>query len=302
MTSFIIMSVALTAVVAVFLVSFALTVSKLRIELPANNPEAWLAARGKPTSSPPRARPLVVCAGDSLTHGAVSVNWVDMMSSRIPDADFVNAGVNTELAYNLYQRLDPVVALDPDFVIVLIGTNDANATLGMKSVWGYMATQRLPEVPSPQFYREILTLIVRRLKAETKASIALTSIPPIGEDSKHYAWLRSEEYATIVKETAFSENVDFLPLHERLTAYLQGAPAKKSIAFGEFTHALSQAHWDRTMFGKTWDEISARNGFHLLIDGIHLNTHGAIMMADLAERFIRDGRRAERAREPAARA
>jgi len=293
-TSFIILSVALALLATALLVSFALTVSRLRIELPADNPEAWLASHGRPAGEPPRDRPLVVCAGDSITHGAVSVNWVDMLKSRLPEADFVNAGVNSELAWNLYQRVDPIVELSPDCVIVLIGTNDANATLGMKKALGYMATQRLPEIPSSQFYRESLTLIVRRLKAGTRAAIAIASIPPIGEDSGHYAWLRSEEYALIAKETAFAEGCAYLPLRERMVAYLQGAPRKKAITLEDFLRAGSQAHWDRTMFGKTWDEISARNGFHLLIDGIHLNTHGATIMADLVERFIHDRLRAAR--------
>lgn len=291
MTGFIILSVGLSVLALALLISVALTLSRLRIELPPNSPEATL-AQGQILPRSGRTRPLVVCAGDSLTHGVVSVNWVDMLAGRMPEADFVNAGVNSELAWNLYQRLEPIIKLDPDCVTVLIGTNDANATLGMNRAIGYMATQRLPELPTPQFYRECLTLIVRRLKAETQARIALASLPPIGEDTGHYAWLRSEEYSQIVKDVAKAEDVAYLPLRERLSAYLAGAPRQKAIALEEFLRAGSRAHVDHTLFGKSWDQISAANGFHLLIDGIHLNSHGATIMADLVERFVRESARA----------
>jgi len=300
MISFVILTSGLAALILALLVSFALTASKLKVDLPPDNPERWLAVHGKPADRPPRGRPIVVCAGDSITHGVVSADWVAMMRARMPDAEFVNAGVNSELAWNLHQRLDPIVAIDPDFIVVLIGSNDANATLGFKSTIGYMANQGLPELPSPSLFRETLTLIVRRLKTETSAAMALASIPPIFEEPDSHPWMRTAEYAGYVKDIAKAEDVGYLPFRERLVAYLESAPRKRSIPYETFQKAIRRAMWDHRMLGKSWDEISAANGFHLLVDGIHLNTHGATVLADLAEKFIRDGRRAARAGAPGA--
>ena len=261
--------------------------------LPHNCPEAWVKSHGLPVDEPPRNHPIVVCAGDSLTHGILSANYVDMLAKRMPEMAFINAGINSELAYNLHARLDQIIALNPDFISILIGSNDVNATFGLAKTLNYLATQRPPQVPTPQFYHEMLVLIVRRLRTETKARIALCSIPPIGEDPGHYAWIRSEEYAAIVKKTAFDEGVEYLPLRERMCAYLADAPAKKAIAFEHFRKAGIGAVWDHKVLGMDWDEIAARNGFHLLVDGLHLNSHGAGMIAGLVERFIRDGRREE---------
>lgn len=291
MLSFVILSVGLTALVIILLVSFALMASKLRISLPPNAPDRWLADNGKPEDTPPRARPLIVCAGDSITHGVISANWVEMLRRRIPDAEYINAGVNSELAWNLYNRLDRIIDINPDFVSILIGTNDANATFGLKSTLNYLAMQKLPELPTPYFYKESLTLIVRKLRKETRSCIAIASIPPIGEDPGHYAWVRSEEYAGIAREVARAEQVEYLPLHEKCCAYIESAPPKQVSPFESFNKLTQKALWDHHMFGKSWDEISAANGFHLLIDGIHFNSHGATIMADLVERFIQTGRR-----------
>ena len=42
---------------------------------------------------------------------------------------YARFGVNRDFAYNLLQRLDEVVAAPADVITVLIGTNDARASL-----------------------------------------------------------------------------------------------------------------------------------------------------------------------------
>jgi lysophospholipase L1-like esterase len=291
--SFLILSLFLAGAFVAILVSLALTLSKARIELPASCPERLLEARSRQAEArqagagavPPRR--LAVCAGDSITHGVVSVNYVEMLEKRLPDWEFSNAGVNSELAYNLASRLDPIIALDPEVVTVLIGTNDVNATFGLRSALGYYALHRLPERPNILFYRENLTLIARRLKAETRARVAFLSMPPIGEDDRHYAFLRTEEYARVVAEVAAAEGVAYLPLRERLVAYLESVPKGSPIPFAHFARAQNSSVRSHILLGKSFDEISASNGFHLLVDGIHLNSHAASVIADLVEDFIR---------------
>jgi len=212
-----------------------------------------------------------------------------MLEARMPDWDFVNAGVNGELAYNLAMRMEDIVALDPDAVTVLIGTNDVNATFGFQAALGYIAVKKLPENPSPLFFRGNLIGIVRTLKRETRARIALFSIPPIGEEIGHYAYLRTEDYSLVIKDVAKDEGVEYLPLRERLCAYIEGLPrtTERPLGFRGFGAAQFRAGRMQRFLGKSLDEISAANRFHVLVDGIHLNTHGASMAADLAESFLR---------------
>ncbi len=264
----------------VFFVLAYMALSRLRTDPPPNDPRAYA------LSHPTRTRSLVVCAGDSITRGSVSANYVELLAGRLPDRDFVNAGVNSELAWNLAGRLEEIVALRPEAVTILIGTNDVNATFGLRSVLGYYAIHRLPERPNLAFFRENLTLIVRRLKRETGARIGLFSIPPIGEETGHYAYLRTEEYSRVIALIAKEEGSAYLPLRERMCAYLEALPQGNPLPFRRISLAQRRAVRSRLMLGKSLDEISASNGYHLLVDGIHLNTHGASMAADLAESFI----------------
>jgi acyl-CoA thioesterase I len=264
--------------------------SRSGYDLPPNNPRAFLSAHpGLGDRSRPRERRLAVCAGDSITRGSASVNYVSLRAARLPEWDFVNAGVNAELAFNLAQRIDDIVALDPDAVTILIGTNDVNATFGFQAALGYMAAKRLPERPSPYFFRENLVAIIRTLKRETRARIGLFSIPPIGEEPGHYAYLRTEDYSKIIKSVAKSEGVEYLPLRERLCAFIEALPrsSERPLHFRGFRAAQLRSGRMQRYLGKSLDEVSASNRFHILVDGIHLNTHGASMAADLGESFVR---------------
>ena len=83
---------------------------RARMRAPVNNPGAFL-KRGRQTTT----RTLVVCAGDSITHGVVSANYVEILERRFAadGYEFVNVGINGHLAYNLLGRLDDVVACRP---------------------------------------------------------------------------------------------------------------------------------------------------------------------------------------------
>jgi len=285
--TFSLVDIILLGVLAVFFFSVFLF-SRSGNDLAPSNPVAYLASHPGGRASRGKRR-LAVCAGDSLTRGAVSVDYVAVLEKRLGDWDFSNAGVNADLAFNLGERIGDIVALDPDAVTILVGTNDVNATFGFQAAFGYIAAKRLPEAPGPLFFRECLTGIVRTLKRSTQAKIALFSMPPIGEDPGHYAYIRTEDYAEIVKEISVEEGVDYLPLRERLCAYIESLPMSlpPPLGFRSFGRAQLDAGRAQRHFGKSLDQISASNRFRLLVDGIHMNSHGAAIAAELAEGFLK---------------
>jgi lysophospholipase L1-like esterase len=122
--------------------------------LPENRPQAFLNTKFAANQK------VVVCVGDSLTHGRVSYNYVDDLDGRFPDDYlFVNAGINSELAYNVLQRLDNIIALKPDYITILIGSNDVLGTLGEQSAQRYVKKWNLPQAPDRQWFRKNLTQI-----------------------------------------------------------------------------------------------------------------------------------------------
>jgi lysophospholipase L1-like esterase len=257
-------------------------------KLPDNSPAAFL-------KSPPNPRgTVVVCAGDSNTHGRVCVNYVDMLSSRLSPKgfSFVNAGVNGELAWNLLQRADDIVRCDPDFVTVLIGTNDANGTLAGRVARRQVKEMALPRTPDAAWFRENLRALCVTLREKTRARVALLSIPPIGEEPGSEAFRRTSEFSAIIREVAREEGVAYLPLHEKLEERIREAGLRPEVVYDNGAEApMYIALAKRFLLGKSFDAISRDNGFAVLTDLLHLNTKGAETAAELIEEFVRDNPR-----------
>lgn len=228
----------------------------------------------------------LVCAGDSLTHGNVSANYVELLAKNHPDWQVFNAGINSDLAETLLRRLDDVIAVKPDLVTVLIGTNDVNATLSRASLLSYRRHGKTAGTPDADQYRRNLTAIVRRLKTETTARVVLLSLPPMSEDLTHEANHRADAYSEIIRETAEAEGVAYLPLRERMKADLAAHPSKPKVRFEATVSTVFVAAVLRHVFRWDYDRIAARYGNRLLTDNLHLNRRGATLVAEAIESFV----------------
>lgn len=141
--------------------------------------------------------------GDSLTQGTISSDYVALLRERFGGAgyEFVNAGTGGNVSYGLLGQLEQITACEPDFVTILIGTNDANFTL-----YPFFASRNtFPERTSLAGFRANLTTAVRRLRTETTARVALLSIPPLGEETNSPINRGVAEYNAVLRDLALSE-------------------------------------------------------------------------------------------------
>jgi lysophospholipase L1-like esterase len=237
----------------------------------------------------------VVCFGASLTAGTVSFNYLHLLSARpaLADFHFINHGVDGDLAWNGLQRLERVIAERPDFVTILIGTNDVNATMSERNRLRYLAFNHLPTEPSLAWYEANLETIVQRLKQETHARLAILSLAVIGEDLEHEANRKIELYNEAIRRVAKQEEIAYLPLHETMVAYLREHEGDRAqlpprLEYRDGLHNIGTATALHAS-GLSWDEVSHRNGLLVLTDTLHLNSVGAWMIADLIEGWVLRG-------------
>ena len=233
-------------------------------------------------------RKVIVCAGDSMTHGQVGENYVAMLSQRLDESSFnlVNAGINGQLTWNLLQRVDKIIDCEPDVVTILIGTNDVIAITSNLTLKYYMRRNKLPRKPDQDWFRESLHKIVTLLQERTQARIGLISIPPIGEDPEHSAFKTSLEYAETIKEVARQTGVVCIPFQERVQDYLEEHPGSPSYPIEKWVRGMIVACFKRYVLRREWDSIGESKGFSLHIDHLHLNTKAALILTDLVEEFI----------------
>ena len=269
------------AIVAILVAGAALTSRTVARALapwrtPRDSPAAFL-RRGRA----PSTRTLVVCAGDSFTHGVMSADYLATLRGRLGSDgyEFVNAGINGNLAWNVLQRLDDVVACRPDAVTLLVGTNDVLATLGPAWEPMYRRQQHIPVTPTLAWYEENLRAIIDRLQAETGARLAILDLPPLGEDLESEINDRVRAYNAALRAVAAASGVSVLPLHDRLVDLLPDDHTPPP--FEGRRNLMGSALVRRLVRRQSWDQVSDAHGLALLTDHLHLNDRGAAVLADL---------------------
>lgn len=246
-------------------------------------------------SAPPvKTEPTIVaCLGSSSTAGkGQAFNWIGELERR-PRNDrfcFHNFGVGGDLAYNALQRLPGVLACRPEKVVVFVGGNDVLALVSRKIRHFFRISKHLPQHPSPEWFRENLRAIVRRVKAETAAAVALCSLPPMGEEPSSANPFQSElnrrieEYSEIIREIAREEIAGYIPVHEAMLAQIVESPGRAFTCFRFL--AFYRDALRVLVLHKSPDEVAQMNGWCFHTDGVHLNSRGGIIVADLVQEFI----------------
>jgi len=246
-------------------------------------------APGK-SESPPE---VVACLGSSTVASKGTFKWIDELQTRPQNRRFrfVNLGVGGDLAYNALQRLPSVVACRPDRVVILIGGNDVLAAVFQKLRRIYRRRKHLPVEPSAEWFRENVLAIVRRLKADTSARIALASLPQIGEDPNPTGGVQRElnariaQYRRIIQEIAGEEKVSYIPLYERLHEQILASPGQAFIRF-RILSFFRDYLFRRFLLRLDIDQIAQLNGWKFHIDGVHLNTRGGMILAEVVQEFL----------------
>lgn len=234
------------------------------------------------------ARPVVVCLGDSNTHGNVSYNWVAGLQQRHPAYQFVNAGRNSDLTYTLLRRLEAVLACQPDYVTLLVGTNDLNATMSQALLKRYRRIGRIGEQehPSLSTFCANFRQIVQTLRERTQARIAVMSLPLVGEDLSHEANIKADAYSQCIRQIAEAEGLTYLPIREQQKAYLAVHPSRPKYTFEQTYQLLIVSAMLHYVLGWGWNRIAAYHGFCLTTDNLHQSQTAGTMIADLVEGFV----------------
>jgi acyl-CoA thioesterase-1 len=118
----------------------------------------------------------VVAAGDSITEDPAS--WAEILRHALrmqrPDdrIEVVNEGVSGDTSVGLLERFGPILERDPDWLLVMIGTNDACR-------YGPGATE--PTVSDDES-RGAIAALGERVRAGSRAELVWITPPPVHEE------------------------------------------------------------------------------------------------------------------------
>ena len=231
---------------------------------------------------------IIACIGDSLTHGNIGDCWVETLRNEFPEDIFLNEGINGDVVWQVQQRIAPILALKPDIVILMIGSNDAMASFNKKSGQRYKRNNKLPEVPTFESYQKSLLKLLDNLSSVSK--IAMCTIPPIGENKDSVVNNHVNKFNKFIELTAKKKNIALLPVSKLLRDDLsirtypcrsdydpKTLPIIRKIYGGAVHHYI---------FKKSWDEVAKLKGQWILFDQIHLGERGAKIVFNTVKKYI----------------
>ena len=232
-------------------------------------------------------KPVVVCCGDSITHGHIGYDWVSSLRDKDDSKIYINAGINADLTWNLNQRLDDIIKHNPDYITILIGTNDAIGSQPVKLIQDYyIQTKNLPQVPSIEWFEEQIEIFVKEVKENTSAKIAITTLPWLGEQKDASIINVIKNHNKIIKRIAVQYDLFILDLFSK---FKEQIASNDSIPFttSEFRRLRGlRAVILYYIFGWSWTKIGKKYKLKLLCDHIHLNEKGGDLMEQLAKEFL----------------
>ncbi len=249
--------------------------------------------------------PCLVFIGDSITHQRVSGEFCRMVASDLGSSTTVVTCAQNSLASETVaqERVHHAIACRPDFVCVMIGTNDIRGVYNKE--WGAKtrSTFGLEHQLSYERFAEHLTSIVATLLAHTAAQIALCTLPFMGEDLDNAANQCVAQANDCIKQTVVNiceqspENQSRLVLldtNQALTDVLLKTTTpeqrRKALKIDDFSSVAFSLAFRSKLLGQSYDHIGACFGLSLTCDALHLNDKGAMLVAGLVLKWIKGKR------------
>ncbi len=261
----------------------------IRIKVLESKPDGYPAG-GQLDAGTLDHKTVVVCAGDSITHGNMGADYVAMLRGSLQAEDyyFFNAGINADLTFTLLRRINDVVATQPSYVTLLIGANDLNAAMDARALKTYRQLKKISatEIPNFDTFCANYKQIIDQLKTQTNAQIGVCSIPIIGEDLAHQINLNADRYSAFLKDLCAQQQLTYLPVREAMKDYLKHNPKKMGTSYAKTTTLVNMAVLRHYLVGTSWDRISDSVGNALSHDNLHFNTRGAQIIADVIRPFL----------------
>ncbi len=230
----------------------------------------------------------IACFGDSITKGNVSFDWVSELSEDFKKSDLVfrNFGVNGELAYNGYQRLQEIVDFNPDLITILFGSNDVMAANSEASSRFYMKREGLPQIPNLAWYVDNMRAIIESLNAKTTAKMVCITIPVLGEDLNDTPNSLVNLYNAELKNICKTYHLDVLDLHSQMVKYLEEHPQVDPYKYQNDRGLVIKAAIKKYLRYRNWNKVSEAHGFLLSHDGIHLNETSGGFLLKLVKEYL----------------
>ncbi|MFC2158446.1 SGNH/GDSL hydrolase family protein [Acidobacteriota bacterium] len=187
--------------------------------------------------------------GDSLTEGFPGASYLHILGQKLPDVQLLNYGKGGDTALSLFRRIRRLSLPDDlEASFIWVGVND----VFVHTSWIYPLLKRIRNQPWARDLSAFRTQYSNLLEHLAPKTRFLFTVSPlfIGEDLKNRWNQELEKMSDTIKEISSGfRNIEYIDLR------------------GVFSPLLSNE--------------AASQGQHYTLDGVHLNSRGAGIVADV---------------------
>jgi lysophospholipase L1-like esterase len=210
--------------------------------------------------------------GDSLTAGIPGVSYVKLIQQVLPQHKILNFGKINDTPLSLYRRIENQRLDQPvDVAFVFVGVND----LLVSRSWLFSRIRRQWARDDAEF-RHHYTLLLKKIAGFAGQAICISPVF-IGEnfesEPQHQLGRRCAIIQSIASDQPRTEYLDIRTVFSELL--------RDKTTFPTLRQNLVQSVWDSLMNRnpEAITRVSAARGLHYTIDGVHLNSAGARIIA-----------------------
>ncbi|SES24166.1 GDSL-type esterase/lipase family protein [Psychrobacillus sp. OK032] len=208
--------------------------------------------------------------GDSLTDGRPGVSFFHILKERYPTVTLVNLGKPGETVKSLHVRLTKTkLATDYDLIFLWIGVNDVYSKL--------LSIQAQPVVNSHEEFKEVYQQILDMIIASSR-KVVTVSPSIVGEDLQNSPNQETNEFASLIESISKKKSVDYVNIQAVFKEHLVKVNSSDYISTNPMRVMLDVFFYKKPT---KIDKLSKKRGLHLTLDGIHLNSTGAQIVADV---------------------
>ncbi len=234
----------------------------------------------------------IALMGDSLTEGIPGSSYAARLRHYLPDDTIINLGLRNDTVISLYHRLQGY-RFDAlfDLAFVWVGVNDVVRAPWPNMTWAYRLAAMLVGNTRARdneefcvYYQDVLSLVACH-------AAHVVAVSPLfkGEDFAN-PWNRELAFlgGLIERLTARDESMAYLDLRAIFAPKLTGRTISAYLPTNPWRVVVDALllHTDAQI-----DRVAAARGLYYTLDGIHLNSAGASIVADAFARVVETQRR-----------
>ena len=215
--------------------------------------------------------------GDSLTKGIPGSSYFAILRNELPQHRLINLGKGNDTVVSLYCRLSRtrLSGTPLDMAFLWVGVND----IGRDSSWASRIANRLRRQPRSRDLDDFQAHYQKTLDRLCRHADRIIAVSPMLKgENVHNRWNQGlEAYSgTIIDLASLYAKVEYLDLRKRFYAELASKHVTDYVLESPLHVGLDilALRTDAQV-----DKKASERGLHLTLDGVHLNSAGAELVA-----------------------